>query len=95
MLLVIFPIFDSPLDHRYPYVEIHRTVGGSAAAELGIPVLDLLTAFTGMDTRRLAVEPFADAHPNELAHRLAAEAILETLIERGMLPTPAPAASGG
>lgn len=85
MLLVIWPIFDSPLDHRYAYRDLHRIVA-EKSAELEVPTLDLLSRFEGMDARRLALVPFTDAHPNELAHRIAADAILEHLLESGSIP---------
>lgn len=84
-VLVIFPIFDSQLDHRYRYRSLHERVA-AAARGMGFEVLDLLGAFEGMDARRLAVEPFADPHPDELAHRIAARRIEEFLDEKGLLP---------
>ena len=83
-LLVIFPIFDSQLDPRYPYRDLHDTVR-RAAEEAGIRVLDLLPYYDGVDARRLAVRPFTDPHPNELAHRIAADVIVDYLVEEGML----------
>jgi hypothetical protein len=53
---------------------------------LGVPVLDLLETYWGVDGRRLAVIPFTDAHPSELAHRIASDTILEFLIEKDLLP---------
>jgi YD repeat-containing protein len=85
-LLVVFPIFDSQLDWRYKYDDLHELVG-QTAAELGIESLDLLAAaFRGLDGRRLALVPFTDGHPSEIAHRLAAQAILHHLTEAGVLP---------
>lgn len=74
MLLVIFPIFDSQLDHRYAYRNIHGQVADTAES-LGIDVLDLLPNYEAVDGRQLAVVPFSDAHPSPLAHRIAAEEI--------------------
>lgn len=84
-LVVLFPIFDSQLDWRYKYDGLHRQMRQEAEA-LGIDLLDLLPAYRGIDARRLAVEPFVDAHPSELAHRIAADAILDRLFARGVLP---------
>lgn len=90
LLLVVFPIFDSQLD-EYRYAEHHATLR-EVAERLGLPVLDLLPAYRGVDARRLAVEPFTDAHPSEIAHRIAADRILEHLIEKRLLPLADPAA---
>ncbi|MDX1501050.1 MAG: SGNH/GDSL hydrolase family protein [Thermoanaerobaculia bacterium] len=84
-LLVIFPIFDSQLDAGYPYRDLHRKVAELAEGE-GIATLDLLPAYAGVDARRLAVLPFTDPHPNELAHRIAADRIVEELVARGWAP---------
>lgn len=84
LLLVVFPVFDSQLDERYAYRPLHARVG-EAAEELGIPVLDLLEVYAGIDGRLLAAFPFTDPHPSELAHRLAADAILERLAREGRL----------
>jgi hypothetical protein len=61
VVLVIFPAFDSQLDDRYSYADIHRTVKG-AGGKIGLYVLDLLPTFRGVDARRLANYPFT-RHP--------------------------------
>lgn len=86
-LLVVFPIFDSQLDWRYKYDDLHRRMRDTAQ-ELDIDLLDLLPRYRGVDARRLAAEPFVDGHPSELAHRIAADAILDWWIQRGVLPPP-------
>ena len=84
-VVVVFPIFDSQLDHRYRYHALHETMRVTGA-ELEIDVVDLLPRYAGIDARRLALDPFLDAHPSELGHRIAAIAILEELEARGHLP---------
>ena len=79
-LLVIFPIFDSQLDDRYGYRNLHSEIA-YAASERGLDVLDLLPGFEGYDGRDLAVQPFSDAHPSPLAHRVAAQEIVEKIAE--------------
>jgi hypothetical protein len=90
-LMVVFPIFDSQLDHRYHYRALHETMARTAS-ELGIDSVDLLPRYEGIDARRLALDPFFDAHPSELAHRIAAQAVIEELAARGWL-TVSPAAA--
>ncbi len=90
-LMVVFPIFDSQLDRRYHYHALHETVARTAN-ELGIDSVDLLARYVGIDAHRLALDPFLDAHPSELAHRIAATAILEELDARGLLAGAASAA---
>lgn len=83
-VLVIFPVFDSQLDDRYRYADIHRTVE-RAGWKIGMPTLDLLPTFRGVDARRLANHPFTDPHPSELAHRIAADRIARYLHRKGLL----------
>lgn len=84
-LLVVFPIFDSQLDWRYKYHDLHQVMHRTAE-QLDIDLLDLLPVYRDVDARRLASVPFTDGHPSELAHRIAAQAILERLVERGIVP---------
>ena len=69
-----------------PGEPLSETVRRELREEAGLEVLDLLRFYEGVDARRLAVVPFSDPHPNELAHRIAADAIAEYLIERRMVP---------
>jgi hypothetical protein len=57
---------------------------------LEIPVLDLLRTYRGIDARRLAVTPFTDPHPSELAHRIAADRLVKYLLKNGLIPAPGP-----
>ncbi len=85
VVVAVFPVFDGPLDERYPYRELHHRVAREAA-DRGFGVVELLPAYRRVDPRRLALVPFTDAHPNELAHRLAAEAIRDYLVAEKLLP---------
>lgn len=82
LALIIFPEFYH-LDDRYPFFEIHELVKEKAIS-LSIPVLDLMMVYRGLVDRDLWVHP-SDHHPNEVAHKLAAEAIEPFLWENGLL----------
>jgi lysophospholipase L1-like esterase len=84
LLVVVFPVFDSQLDHRYRYGDSHTAIVERLEA-LGIRAIDLLPYYQGLDARRLAVTPFTNPHPNELAHRIAADVILRYLIEHRLI----------
>jgi hypothetical protein len=78
--MVIWPIFDSEVfDDSYPYLELIAKAE-KAGRSLKWPVLDLFPSFRGLDGRRLALIPYTDSHPSELAHRIGADAILDFLI---------------
>jgi hypothetical protein len=77
-VVVIFPLFGNPLDERYPFPEIHAKVA-QAAAEAGAKVIDLLPAYRGLRWEVLVVNGVDDEHPNEIAHRIAANVILHSL----------------
>ena len=72
LLVVTFPFFEN-LGPRYPYQFMHDELNQCWRA-LGVPHLDLLPVYRNLPTGKLTVNP-RDAHPNEYAHALAAEAI--------------------
>ncbi len=82
--LVIFPELHE-LEGTYPFEDIHRLVI-ETCNRLGLPVIDLLPTFRGHQDESLWVHP-SDHHPNEVAHRLAATAIVSFLEEQGLLST--------
>ncbi len=65
---------------RYPlqfaHDHIHEICDG-----LGVEYIDLLPAFRGTRPDRMQVIPGIDPHPSEIAHRIAAEAIVDYLLE--------------
>jgi lysophospholipase L1-like esterase len=82
---VVFPLFDTPLDRRYPFKPLHEKTD-ALLKSLDIPFLDLLGTFRNMAHERLEVIPGVDTHPNEIAHRLAAERIYLWLMKTKLLP---------
>ncbi|HZE88429.1 MAG TPA: hypothetical protein VE404_02715 [Verrucomicrobiae bacterium] len=70
------------LDDQYPFAGIHAKVLAAARAS-GIEGFDLFDAFRGRDGMSLWVHP-SDQHPNEEAHRIAAEFAADRL--RPLLP---------
>ena len=77
-VVAIFPLFGNPLDESYPFAEIHQKVSYAAAAA-GARVVDLLPAYRGLRWDLLVVDGIDDEHPNEIAHRIAAGALLREL----------------
>ena len=71
-VVAVLPGFDSPVDDDYPYRAHHDQIR-ETLARLGIASMDLRSLYEGVEVRRLVVTPFTDAHPNELAHRIAAD----------------------
>ena len=86
LVVVIFPLFGNPLDERYPFADVHAKVA-QAAGEAGAKVVDLLPLYRGLDWRLLVVDGADDEHPNEIAHRIAAQAIARAVDE--VVPRPA------
>ncbi|MHC4698318.1 MAG: hypothetical protein ACYTFA_16420 [Planctomycetota bacterium] len=76
--LVIFPWLYKLDD--YPLRHVHRKVC-ALARKLGVPLLDLLGSFEGLDGLELRVGK-VDPHPNAAGHRIAAAAISEFLESR-------------
>ena len=65
------------LDH-YPFAGVQETIGRFCLSA-GIPRQDLLPALRGRPTSSLWVHP-VDMHPNEVAHRLAAESLAPAVL---------------
>lgn len=82
---VVFPLFGIPLDGAYPFHPIHVKVR-DLLKELGIRGLDLFTVYQGIPLERLQVIVGQDFHPNEIGHRMAAEAIVEWLGKEKLIP---------
>ena len=90
LVVVIFPLFANPLDAGYPFAEIHATVAQAASAA-GARVVDLRPAYEGLRWDLLVVDGAADEHPNEIAHRIAADVVLKALDD--VIPWSAPSAA--
>ena len=87
--LAIFPLF-LDVASSYPLSDVHEIVA-RAAAERGMPVLDLAPVYARASRRS---ELYADfLHPNSLGHREAAKAIWVWLCQGELVP--AQACSGG
>ncbi len=82
LAMVVFPELHA-LDGDYPFRSIHQVVAEAAEA-FQIPYLDLLDVYQGHDDRTLWVHP-SDHHPNEIAHQLAADALLRFLKSENLL----------
>ena len=86
-VVVIFPLFANPMGADYPFAEIHATVAQAASAA-GAKVVDLRPAYAGLRWDLLVVDGAADEHPNEIAHRIAADVVLKALDD--VIPWTAP-----
>ena len=74
--VIVFPLL-SHWEEPYPYDALHERVAG-AWREAGVEVVDLRDAWRGHSRADLRVNAL-DHHPNERAHRLVAELILQRL----------------
>ena len=74
--VVIIPELHQPNSH-YPFLRAHALVRAVVERE-GVPVLDLLEAFSGADPQSLWVSP-GDAHPNARGHAIIANAIYQAM----------------
>ena len=74
---------------RYPFPEVHAKVARGRRGA-GARVVDLLPAYRGLRWELLVVDGADDEHPNEIAHRIAANVILQRARRRGARPPAAP-----
>jgi hypothetical protein len=63
---------------RYAFADVHETIARFCLGA-GIPHHDLLPVLRGRPTSDLWVHP-VDMHPNEVAHRLAAESLVQPVL---------------
>jgi hypothetical protein len=88
LVIILFPLLYN--FGNYPFREIHEKLAAFCGKE-GIPLIDLLPAFSKYKAEDLWVNP-TDHHPNEIANKIAAGVIYYFLIRNGLLP---PADKGG
>lgn len=86
LVAVIFPLFGVPLDDSYPFHPCHQKAQ-ALLAELKVATLDLFDLYEGLPLERMQVIPNVDRHPNEIAHRMAAERIYDFLVEQNLVPS--------
>lgn len=85
LAVVIFPLFDLGINANYPFQELHQKIQGQLG-RLSVPYLDLTATYQGLSSERLEVLPGIDAHPNEIAHRIAADALYRWLFKEQLIP---------
>lgn len=85
LVATLFPLFSHPLDADYPFNSQHDYIR-SVFKQAQIPLYDLLPRYSGIPAHDLQVVPGADSHPNEIAHRIAAEGIYAFLLRQKLLP---------
>lgn len=78
LIVAVFPLFGNPLDEHYPFESVHKKLE-VLCRPLGVVYVDLLPYYRGLDWKLLVVEGSADEHPNEVAHRIAAQALLRAV----------------
>jgi hypothetical protein len=78
LLVAPWPLFVG-LDHHYPFAPVHETIRRFCLAAQ-IPHHDLLPVFLGRRSSDFWVHP-VDFHPNEVAHRMAAESLLPDVLK--------------
>jgi hypothetical protein len=82
---VLFPLFGYPVSDAYPFWPLHKKVS-LLMSTLQIPLLDVSSIYKDLPLDRLQVLPGKDFHPNEIAHRMASERILEWLKQEKKVP---------
>jgi lysophospholipase L1-like esterase len=80
-LLALWPL-SVGLEGHYPFATVHEKIAAFCAGS-GIPFHDLLPKLKGRQSLSLWVHPVIDMHPNEVAHRLAAESLAPVVLGMG------------
>jgi hypothetical protein len=84
-VVAVFPLFANSLGADYPFAMVHAKVD-DLCRRAGADVVDLLPYYRDLDWRLLVVEGALDEHPNELAHRIAAQALVAHIEEKLLSP---------
>jgi len=85
LIVVIFPFFSNDLQAgKYPFTYCHDALHKIWDREQ-VFVLDLYKTYMNMSPLRLQALPGLDSHPSEIAHSVAAKAIIDFLIEKHFL----------
>lgn len=82
---VVFPLFGYTFDADYPLLELHHRLS-DLLIEARVPFIDISSAYQNIPVERLQVLPGEDRHPNEIAHRIAAERLVLWLSEESIIP---------
>ena len=77
LVVMIFPVLHR-LYYNHPYKDLYAMIA-SEVKDGGGRTLNLFPAFQGNAAEKLWVHP-TDQHPNEVAHRIAAEQLTENLV---------------
>ena len=82
---VVFPLLSFDFSPgRYPMQFAHDAIHETCRKH-AVPCLDLLPAFQGTSPIRMQAVPGIDPHPSEIAHRIAAETILNYLVDQRLV----------
>ena len=82
LVVVLFPCLDATPSADYPYAGLHRKLA-EQLSNMHIPSIDLLPAYSGIPLSRLQAGETQEG--NEVAQRIAAEAIYFRLEKSGFL----------
>lgn len=86
-VVLIFPLLSFGLDKDYPFRDIHKKLHATLK-EAGLPYVDLIRRYRGLDRHLLEAVPYANPHPSDVGHRLAAETLMKYLVNNKLVPTP-------
>jgi lysophospholipase L1-like esterase len=84
VLLAVFPMMRVNDWANYPYADLHDQVAREGR-ENGFTVVDLLPHYAKHPPASMVAAP-GDSHPTVLAHQVVAQAILEAIQSKGLLP---------
>jgi len=85
LIAAVLPLLSCNLDEKkYPFEFAHSRIHNVLESE-NIPYIDLLKYFRGTQPDRLQVIPGVDPHPDELAHQIIAEGMVNYLLEKGLI----------
>ncbi len=85
LVVLIFPFIDRQFDQQNPFSALHNQLR-HVIKRSRTPFIDLFVRFKGLNPRDLQLIPGEDLRPNEIAHRIASDALYLLLAKQGLLP---------
>ena len=76
VVVVLFPVFSDFAEYKW---EEEHDIIGNLAREMNFEFLDLFDAYSEFDAKDLRISKLDVYHPNELGHKIAADAIYDYL----------------
>ncbi len=85
LVAAVFPLFGYEVDDAYPFYPLHKKTLGLLES-INVQAIDISSGYKNIPLDRLQVIISKDRHPNEIGHRIAAEALIDWFAKAKIVP---------